>query len=247
MRNPNRLIKSLIHSVGFDIHRFSAESSPSFQLLKALERFDVDLVFDVGANIGQFASGLREVGYKGSLVSFEPLSAAHRTLSRAASRDARWVVHQRGAIGDQDGDIEINIAGNSFSSSVLPMMEAHSSAARGSVYVGSETTPIFRLDSVASAYLSNSCRPFLKIDTQGYESKVLDGAPATLAQLKGILCELSLVPLYEGQHLWMEMIHRIESEGFTLWSIQTAFTDPRDGRTLQIDATFFRLPPCGIG
>ena len=83
--------------------------------------------------------------------------------------------------------------------------------------------------------------PFLKIDTQGYEWQVLDGARESLSQCQGVLCELSLVPLYEGQCLWMEMIQRLESGGFTLWSIQKGFTDLRDGRTLQVDAIFLRI------
>ena len=235
-----RAVKSLVHAAGFDLHRLSPNTSPSFQLLKALNRFEVDLVFDVGANVGQFASELRSVGYQGDLVSFEPLSTAHRALLEAARSDAKWQVHPRGAIGDHDGEIEINIAGNSLSSSVLPMMESHSSAAEGSAYVGAEKVPIFRLDSVAPKYLANAHRPFLKIDTQGFEWQVLDGASKTLPLVGGVLCELSLIALYEGQRLWMDMIHRLESEGFMLWSIQRGFTDPRDGRTLQVDASFFR-------
>ncbi len=235
------LIKDAVHKIGFDLHRLTPSSNPTFQLLKALNRFDVDLVLDVGANVGQFASELRSVGYKGNLVSFEPLSAAHMALSEAAGRDPKWRVHPRGAIGDHDGEIEINIAGNSVSSSVLPMMESHSSAAEGSAYVGVESVPLRRLDSVAPTYLAKSRRPFLKTDTQGFEWQVLDGAVATLPKIRGILCELSLVPLYEGQRLWMDMIQRLESESFTLWSIQKGFTDPRDGRTLQVDAIFFRL------
>ncbi len=215
--------------------------TPLFQLLKALNRFDVDLVLDVGANVGQFASELRSVGYKGNLVSFEPLSAAHTALSKAAGGDPKWRVQPRSAIGDYDGEIEINIAGNSVSSSVLTMMEAHSSAANDSAYVGAEKVPIFRLDTVAPVYLAKSSRPFLKIDTQGFEWQVLDGTCETLPHVQGVLCELSLVPLYEGQRLWMDMIHRLETEGFTLWSIQKGFTDPRDGRTFQVDAIFFRL------
>jgi len=226
---------------GFDLHRLSPGSNPAFQFLEALNRFDVDLVLDVGANVGQFSSELRSVGYKGNLVSFEPLSVAHHALSEAASRDSKWHVHPRGAIGDYDGEIEINVAGNSVSSSVLPMMELHSSAAEGSAYVGTEKVPIFRLDSVAPEYLAKSRRPFLKIDTQGFEWQILDGAREMLPHVQGVLCELSLVPLYEGQRLWMDMIQRLEGEGFTLWSIQRGFTDPRDGRTLQVDATFFRL------
>ena len=81
----------------------------------------------------------------------------------------------------------------------------------------------------------------MKIDTQGYEWAVLDGAKKILPRIKGILCELSLVELYKGQHLWMDLLNRLENEEFTLWSIQRGFTDRISGRTLQIDATFFRL------
>lgn len=225
----------LFNAVGFGLHR-----SLPHQLSRAFNQFEVDMVLDVGANIGQFASELRSAGYQGEIISFEPLSRAWQVLEKAASRDARWQVHPRSAIGDHDGESVINIAGNSVSSSVLPMMESHSSAAEGSAYVGSEPVPLFRLDSVAPKYLANAHRPFLKIDTQGFEWQVLDGARETLPLVQGILCELSLVPLYESQRLWMDIIRRLENDGFTLWSIQRGFTDPRDGRLLQIDATFFR-------
>jgi FkbM family methyltransferase len=210
------------------------------QLLKGFERFGVDLVFDVGANVGQFGSEIRAMGFGGRIVSFEPLSAAHARLRAAARRDPAWSVHARCAIGDHDGTIEVNIAGNSVSSSILPMTEAHWSAAAGSGYVGREPAPLFRFDSVAAAYLEAQARPFLKIDTQGFEWQVLDGAARTMPRLTGILCELSLVALYERQHLWLEVMDRLRADGFTLWNIQPGFADPRDGRTLQIDAVFFR-------
>ena len=121
-----KFVRHAVNKIGFDLHRLTPASNPAFQLLKALDRFEVDMVLDIGANVGQFASELRSVGYKGILVSFEPLSAAHMALSEAAGRDPKWHVYPRGAIGDHDGEIEINIARNSVSSSVLPMTEAHS-------------------------------------------------------------------------------------------------------------------------
>jgi len=232
--------KRLINAAGFDLHRLSPKRNPAYQLLIGLKRFNVDLVFDVGANTGQFANELRSVGYGGEIISFEPLSEAYKKLQGFATQEAKWQVHQRGAIGDFDGEIEINVSGNLVSSSVLPMTEAHSTASANSAYVGSERVPIFRLDSLAADYLSATSRHFIKIDTQGFESQVLDGASETLAGAQGLLCELSLVPLYEGQHLWLDMIERIEQAGFTLWAIQQGFTDPRDGRSLQINAVFFR-------
>jgi FkbM family methyltransferase len=233
-------IRRLINRAGFDLHRLSPQSSPDAQLFAALNSVQVDLVLDVGANVGQFAVRLRSVGYAGRLVSFEPLEEEWQALCRAAAGDALWQVHPRGAVGDYDGATQINVAGNSVSSSLLPMLEAHSTAARESSYVGAQQVQIFRLDSVAGPYLQGAARPFLKIDAQGYEWQILDGAAATLPRMQGLLCELSLVSLYEGQRLWLEMIERLAGAGFTLWSIQDGFVDPRDGRTLQVNAIFLR-------
>ncbi len=60
------------------------------------------------------------------------------------------------AIGGHDGEIKMNIAGNSILSSVLP----HLSAALGSADVGPEHVPIMRLDSVADKYLDPNLRIF---------------------------------------------------------------------------------------
>lgn len=240
-----KIIKKIIHSIGYDLHRLNVNSSPEYQLFQSLNKFEIDLVLDIGANEGQFVSEIRSVGYKDKIISFEPLAEAHKVISQAAKRDKNWTVHQRGAIGDYDGEVEINISGNSVSSSVLPMTDAHSSAAQNSAYVGSEKVAITRLDSVISEYLSPINRIFLKIDTQGFEWQVLDGASETLKKAQGVLCEMSLIPLYDGQKLWMEMLKRFESEGFTLWAIQRGFTDPRDGRSLQVNAIFFRVNDSG--
>lgn len=235
-----KLVKHLIHSLGYDFHRLHVSSNDEYQIYKSLKNFNIDLILDVGANKGQFASEIRSVGYTQKIISFEPLSDAHKLISKAAHHDELWVVHQRGAIGDYDGEVEINISGNSVSSSILPMMELHSSVARKSAYIGTENVPINRLDTVALKYLSPENNVFIKIDTQGFEWQVLDGATETLKNAQGVLCEMSLVPLYEGQRLWMEMLKRLESEGFTLWAIQRGFTDPRDGRSLQVNAIFYR-------
>jgi FkbM family methyltransferase len=233
-------IKGLVNLAGFDLRRITPNANPAYQLLLGLDRFNIDIVFDVGANAGQFATELRTVGYRGEIVSFEPLSDASALLAERARRDPKWQVHRRGAIGDYDGEIEINVSANSVSSSVLPMMEAHAAAATDSAYIALEKVPIFKLDSIASEYLAETSRLFIKIDTQGFEWQVLDGATETISRAQGVLCELSLVPLYEGQRLWRDIIQRLESEGFVLWSIQLGFTDPRDGRTLQLDAIFFK-------
>lgn len=236
-----KIIKRIFYSLGLDLHRLSPASNPNAQFLAALNHVRADVVLDVGANIGQFARELRSVGFAGKIISFDPLTTAHAQLRKSAQNDPKWLVHPRVAVGDRDGEIEINIAGNSVSSSVLPMLDAHSSAAVGSAYVASERAPLIRLDTVVEHYLTIDSRPFVKIDTQGFEWQVLDGASETLNRAQGVSLELSLVPLYEEQRLWLEIIKRMEKEGFTLWAIQKGFTDPRTGRSLQVDAIFLRL------
>jgi len=207
----------------------------------SLRQFKIDLVLDVGANTGQFASGIRRGGYPGRIVSFEPLSRAYGELLLSSAADSMWETYPRCALGDHNGEVEINIAGNSFSSSILPMLESHRSAAPESAYEGKEVVPIKMLDAVAGPYLKDAQAPFLKIDTQGFEWLVLDGARDTLPQIKGILVELSLVPLYGGQHLWREVIDRLEAEGFTLWAFKPEFSDRVSGRSLQVDGIFYRI------
>jgi FkbM family methyltransferase len=181
-------------------------------------------------------------GYKGKIVSFEPLSRAHRALNLAAKNHSNWLIHPQVAIAAEDCEIQINISKNSVSSSILPMLDAHSTAAPDSLYIASEKVAARKLDSIAAEYLLPSQNLFIKIDTQGYEWFVIDGASDTLKMAKGLLCELSLLPLYEGQHLWLETIERLESYGFALWALQKGFTDPHNGRTLQVDAIFLRQP-----
>lgn len=231
-----------LRNIGLEVHRYSRHSSPPGQIVASLRKFGIDLVLDVGANNGQFASEIRECGYSGRIVSFEPLSQAHGELLRSCSDDPLWDVYPRCAIGDRNGEAEINIAGNSESSSILPMLESHLNVSPDSAYRGKEIVPIKKLDDVAGQYLKDARAPFLKIDTQGFEWHVLDGARDTLPHIKGILVELSLVPLYDGQHLWRDVIDRLEAAGFALWAFKPVMSDFGLGRTLQVDGIFYRIP-----
>jgi FkbM family methyltransferase len=234
------LIKRIIRSLGFDLRRYSPASSEAAQLLKILTVHEVNLVFDVGANTGQFGGYLRDAGYRGRIVSFEPILAAWNELLQKSKRDGLWEVAPRAAIGSADGEIEIHISGNSVSSSVLNMLDAHSDSAPDSRYIGVERVPLCRLDSIAKNYVRQDEKIFLKIDTQGYEDRVLDGAEELLARVSVLQLELSHVPLYEDQLLFDEMILRLKAFGFELWAISPVFTDSQSGRLLQIDATFCR-------
>jgi FkbM family methyltransferase len=209
-------------------------------LVQALGSHGVNVVLDVGANTGQFAKALRASGFADRIISFEPLKDPHAELSALARHDRLWEIAPRVAIGDRAGTVNINVSRNRLSSSILPMCDAHVQAEPSSSYVATESVPVATLDDVAAERLGATDVPFVKIDVQGYEGAVLDGATAFLSRVVGVQMELSLLPLYQGQDLWLAMIERLGRLGFEPWSLVPGFVDPRNGRLLQCDIVAFR-------
>jgi FkbM family methyltransferase len=234
------LVKHAARRFGLDVHRFDPSVSEAARAIAMLSAHGVDLVLDVGANTGQFATGLREAGYRGKILSFEPLSSAHAQLVDRSRHDPMWDVFPRAALGSEDGEIEIHVSGNSVSSSVLGMLDAHALSAPESAYVSNERVPLRRLDGIVPSPVGSGAVTLLKVDAQGYEDRVLQGAAGFMPCIAGVQLELSLVPLYEEQRLFSEMTTDLRDSGFNLWSVAPAFVDSRTGRVLQIDATFFR-------
>jgi FkbM family methyltransferase len=71
----------------------------------------VDLVVDVGANIGQYGRLLRDWGYDGRILSFEPMRDEYAVLSRVADADGWWETVRSA----DDGELAIHVTGNSLS------------------------------------------------------------------------------------------------------------------------------------
>jgi FkbM family methyltransferase len=211
------------------------------KFVQQLKARSVGVVLDIGANSGQYSAGLRKAGFEGRIVSFEPLSEPFSALKARAAKDDLWECRQ-GALGDTDGTISINVAGNSGeSSSVLPMLQRHQDAYPPANYVATEDVPIRRLDAIASEVIGPNERSFLKIDVQGFEKQVLAGAESTVKDsCVGLQLELSFVPLYDGAMLIPEALDLLYSKGFRLTGMLPCFTDPRNGQMLQADGIFLR-------
>ena len=234
-----KTLQKIINIFGYTISKKEIVSRSKL-LVRKMELHNINLVFDIGANTGQSAIGLFEYGYKEKIVSFEPLEYEYKKLTDNSKNYKNWIVADRTAIGSVDDITYINVAGNSGSSSILPMLETHSIAEPVSKYIGKQEVKIYKLDTIAVQYTNSNSVIMLKIDTQGFESEVLDGAMEIMNKVKCITLELSLIELYKGQKLWKELIERIEELGFKLWSIEPGFFDPKDGQMLQVDATFFK-------
>ncbi len=203
-----------------------------------LAQHEVDLVIDVGAAGGGYGSTLRSFGFDGQIVSFEPLAEAFAALGSVIAADPRWTARNL-ALGPEAGTAVINVASNSTSSSLLPMLGSHLEAAPQVTYVGEETIRIGRLDDEVGPLLAEARRPFLKIDTQGFEREVLEGGPDTVAACVGLQLELSLTPLYDGGMLVDEAISWAYDHGFTMVGIEQGYAAPT-GEILQFDGVFVR-------
>jgi FkbM family methyltransferase len=236
-----RMTRKVLRGMGLEIQRSNKSTLRAAMMRRLLAYHQVDLVFDVGASHGQYALGLRENGYAGRVVSFEPQSDMQARMAVLAKSDPRWDVLPPIAIGSNEGETEINISSNSYSSSVLPMLDRHVEVAPHSAYVRSERVRLARLDVVGTPYLTADVKsPFLKMDVQGFEKEVLEGARGIIPRLRGIHCELTLVPLYKGQPLYREMLDVLTGFGFALHCVFQGFTDMKSGRMLQMDGIFFR-------
>jgi FkbM family methyltransferase len=230
-------IRSLAERVGIEIRRSSVYSSQRLRYQKLFSTLDVDLVIDVGANAGQFGQLCRLAGYTGEIISFEAAGLAHAELEKTAVGDQRWSVAERMALGAANGEVEINIAANSYSSSLLQMLDSHLNAAPESKYVRTEKVQMKRLDDAIGSS-AGVRRIFLKMDVQGYEAQVLCGASGLLPQTVAVQMEMSLIPLYQGETLIMGMCAEMARLGFTIWDFDPVFRNSTTGRLLEVDGIF---------
>ncbi len=208
--------------------------------IKLLKHFDIQTLLDVGANTGQFAYYTRKLGYGNTIISFEPLSSAFGVLQKFAKGDPKWQI-QNCAIGDADGTVEINISANSQSSSILDMMPVHIKSAPDSAYEGKEMVDIHKIDTIINNYTDQLNKTFLKIDTQGFEKNVIEGAKNSIKLIKGLQIELSMIELYKSETLITEMFNIINDLGFTIFSLEPGFYDKKTGQLLQVDGIFYRI------
>ena len=234
-------VHRLLHQLGLDVVRYDGRRFVARKRIEVIESARANVVLDVGAGIGQFGGALREEGYKGRIVSFEPVQEAFAGLERRSASDPNWTAVNL-ALADADGESVVTVAGNLWSSSLLPMKPLHEKAVPMSAYVREESVRLTRLDSLAVVEAGE--RAYLKIDVQGVERAVLDGAAGMSDQVVAVELELSLVELYEGQALLPTLHEQMRNEGFALvWLGEAMFRDPPSDEILSVDGIFVRPEP----
>jgi FkbM family methyltransferase len=234
LKNIESIIKQVFRFFGLSIGKFRFDKPIALTALK------IEYVIDIGANTGQFAVAIRDKGYKGFIYSYEPLLDAHKKLVINSLSDSKWTIHAPAACGAKDGKSQINVSGNSASSSIKNILPSHLFAAPRSLTIGKQDVKLVTLDSEIKRWRAVSGAIFLKIDTQGYEEEVLAGATLTLQIVEVVQIELSLVELYRGQKLYSYFLEFFAKRDFQLFDIIPGFFNPQIGQLLQLDVIFVK-------
>jgi len=191
-------------------HSLARGVVPGFEHGTAFVGREFSTVLDVGANKGQFAVFARRRWPRARLICFEPLPEPRRRLSKLLRSGIE--IHPI-ALGNYEGEAEMHLASREDSSSLLALSEAQkrmfSMDERQLLRV-----PLRRLDSLFDDQVLR--RPtLLKIDVQGFEFEVLQGAVGILGSIDAVYVECSFVELYIGQQLAPEVSEFLMDSGFT--------------------------------
>lgn len=206
--------------------------------LRLMQERGITTLLDCGSNAGQYVEDLQKTGWRGRVFSFEPLSDAYALLRAKAESCEQWQAYPF-ALGEENKESTIRIAGNSTSSSLLPFSTDFRELRPDASPIGSEIVTVRRLDDVVKEEGLVFTGPvMLKLDVQGFELSVLRGAMETLKEVSVLQCELALIPSYEGGATFVEVREFLRDRGFVLTHIIDGHTNHETGELREVDGIF---------
>jgi len=238
MSVARKAMKRAFQSIGLHVQRYPGADNIRGHLKELFRRRSVDCVIDVGANRGQYAGVLRDFGYNGRIVSFEPVLEAFLQLELGAADDSKWDVH-KAAVGSAAGKLEINVATSSSVSSFLTPTDEYLAAHYGAKVRRRELVEVVSIADVFDSIVGDAKSIYLKTDTQGFDLEVLRGAEPVLDQIVGLQIEISVQPIYNGMPTYLEALGAISEYGFTPSSFFPVTRD-KGLRAIEFDGVFLR-------
>src|SRR5687767_1535407 len=226
-------------SLGYDIVplREMKERDFALHLGELLAHLEIDCVLDVGANVGQYHDFLRnKVLYEGTIVSFEPVSRHVGVLRDRAQADPAWHIEDC-ALGAKNGSLSINImVSDQFSSFLEPDNSRVHDFDGLNVPCRTETVAVKTLDQVLPELRQRLGfrRPYLKLDTQGFDIEVLEGALQSLPSIPALQSEASVIGIYKGMPGYMDTIRYLGGRGFDITGLYPVSRD-RSLRLIEFD------------
>jgi FkbM family methyltransferase len=247
MRKLRRIVRSVINWLGYEIRSKDFDPEANFilprHLLKLFELLKINCVIDVGANQGQYALMLRSFGYKGHIISIEPIRETYALLRKETENDKLWQAYSF-ALGAENSIKQFNVCKRSkFSSFLVTSVYSKKVYGQSPLLDHVEQVEMKRLDSVMDELVKEIASPhiILKMDTQGYDIEVLKGASGCIDRIMAIQTELSVLPLYESMPRYNDALLYLESLGFHITGFFTVIRDPASLRLIEMDCVMTRL------
>ncbi len=233
------IIKILLRKKGLivlPVDVYHEQLSPiKYNWLKAM---NFSSIIDVGASDGGFARKARAMFSETPIFSFEPIKESYDRLNECFKNDKKFASYNI-ACSNQKGQAEFYISSNTGSSSLLEMSSLHKEAYPDSSKLIKTTVLTEKIDNILCEKETGN-NVYLKMDVQGSEMYVLEGASVLLNSVSLILSEVSFVTLYDGQHLVNELISYLKERGFIIAGVENVSQNLIDGTFLQADMYFIR-------
>jgi FkbM family methyltransferase len=207
---------------------------PAVEHIEVLRSLSPRTVIDVGANKGQFSLVARYLFPSAQIYAFEPLESERRLYQSVVSAPIQ--MHSV-AMGAEKGLAKFFVASRGDSSSLLEIGKSQE-AAYGVTLSSTTTVGVERLENVIDpeALLAPV---LLKLDVQGAELQVLQGAKKLLPLVDAIYCEVSFVELYERQPTAGVIVSFLDRHDFALSGVFNLSLTKQFGPT-QADFLFSR-------
>lgn len=190
------------------------------RLKKIISEYKIDCIFDVGANVGQYRDFLRKiVEYDGLIISFEPDPKNISEMKERKKEDKKWIVMDF-ALGKERTILDFHIMEKSvFNSFLKPDHSKTSLYNEGNSVINKIKVEVKRIDEIIEiiADLKKQYHfenMFLKLDTQGFDLDVFEGATNCLDQIRGIQAEVSMIPIYKKMPTFEISMNVFKSKGF---------------------------------
>jgi FkbM family methyltransferase len=203
-----------------------------------------EVIFDVGANKGQFLRRLLQKYPQARIHAFEPFPQAFSALKSLVAAHPHVTAHCL-ALGEMDGSkiLHVNQADDTNSLLANAPEAARYAPPEGQQTLATMEVPVRRLDAFCRehkvAYID-----LLKVDAQGYDLRILQGAGALLEEhrIRCLLLEVLFVPLYEGQAYFHEIYDFLWQRHYHLVGLYEINRAP-DGSAKWADALFVSHRP----
>jgi FkbM family methyltransferase len=247
--NLAKLLNRPLRSLGYELKRMPSYKKYSLDdIHRSVTRNEKPLIFDVGANKGQSITRFRKLFPQATIHAFEPLKAEFQNLKERYETDPSVVLNNI-ALGEECVERDFYVTAKSANSSFnklnpasewLKLRSSQFNTSAEGYTKEVQRTSIQTLDTYCAA-AGIGAIDILKMDTQGYEDKVLEGAAQILAEkkVKTIETEIMFDDVYERHLSFYDIEKHLIKNSYRLVGIQNlGFQNLFEGYMFAINALY---------